>query len=334
MLEEKSMKKVCFCIPYFGQWPAWIDLFIRSCSYNQCVDFLILHDRELPVKSIPSNIILKKFSIEQFKLCAENLLGFKLKNFIDNHKVCDFKPFYGLMFKSHLKDYEYWGYCDVDVMFGDLSKVINPTFLHEVDVFSAHESKIVGHFTILKNVDTVNNLCFQIDGYRERFWEPHITFMDEGSFAIVLYNNPHIKWKKVNPIKEGLKQEFMDHNITYRYDGSVADFDSHLTNYTVWQNGRVFFSVDKIKVEILYVHFMGLKKEIFWRNLDQVLEDNTCYFSAIGVDNQLFDQRKLQYKTLKIMIRINLYLRQLLGKIVGAKLRRKIGLFIKKMKEK
>lgn len=36
--------------------------------------------------------------------------------------MCDYKPTYGLAFKKWLGKYDFWGYCDFDLLLGNLRK--------------------------------------------------------------------------------------------------------------------------------------------------------------------------------------------------------------------
>ena len=40
--------------------------------------------------------------------------------------VCDFKPLYGHIFSTHIKDYPFWAYGDVDGVFG-YTELFNPS---------------------------------------------------------------------------------------------------------------------------------------------------------------------------------------------------------------
>ena len=35
-------------------------------------------------------------------------------------KLCDYKPAYGLIFEDELIGYDYWGFCDTDILLGDI----------------------------------------------------------------------------------------------------------------------------------------------------------------------------------------------------------------------
>ena len=49
------MYKKVIILPYFGDFPKYIDLFIKSCEYNQDYDFLIISDNEMLIE-LPKNI--------------------------------------------------------------------------------------------------------------------------------------------------------------------------------------------------------------------------------------------------------------------------------------
>ena len=61
------------------------------------------------------------------------------------YKIVDYKPLYGCIFHEYLKDYSHWGYCDSDVIFGDLSKYLTDERLNTYDRIYQH-----GHLCIYK----------------------------------------------------------------------------------------------------------------------------------------------------------------------------------------
>lgn len=36
--------KVCFVVPYFGKFPSYFDLFLKSCKYNEDFNWIIFTD--------------------------------------------------------------------------------------------------------------------------------------------------------------------------------------------------------------------------------------------------------------------------------------------------
>ena len=58
---------------------------------------------------------------------------------------------YGCIFKDFLSDYSHWGYCDSDVIFGDLKSFLTEDKLNNYDRIYQH-----GHMCIYKNSDEIN----------------------------------------------------------------------------------------------------------------------------------------------------------------------------------
>jgi len=60
-------------------------------------------------------------------------LGFEV-DIESEYKLCDFKPAYGLIFSEHFKDYDFWGYCDIDIIFGNIRAYMTDVLLNEYDI--------------------------------------------------------------------------------------------------------------------------------------------------------------------------------------------------------
>ena len=103
-----------------GKYPWYFPYFLHSCRYNPTVDFLIFTDNYDPNLEIPSNVKMIPYSIDLFKADAAKTLGFEVA-VSSGYKLCDFKPAYGTIFSDCIKDYDFWGYCDMDMIFGNVS---------------------------------------------------------------------------------------------------------------------------------------------------------------------------------------------------------------------
>ena len=102
-----------------GKFPWYFPYFLHSCRYNPTVDFLILTDNNDPSFELPTNVKIIPYSLGQFKTDAAKALGFDVA--VESYyKLCDFKPAYGTVFADYIKEYDFWGYCDVDVIFGNI----------------------------------------------------------------------------------------------------------------------------------------------------------------------------------------------------------------------
>ena len=53
------------------------------------------------------------------------------------YKLCDYKPAYGEIFAPELSGYDFWGYGDMDLVFGDLRAYFTEDKLRKYDKFYA-----------------------------------------------------------------------------------------------------------------------------------------------------------------------------------------------------
>lgn len=157
--------KIALIIPYFGKFPVWFDLYLYSCSKNPQVDFLFFTDCELPER-IYNNTIFHEIDFESYcKRVSECLsIEFHPK---DPYKLCDLKPFYGIIHQPELRDYDFWGFGDIDLIYGDLDIIVNQRNLEKYDVITALSDRVAGHFTIVRKQSRYTNLCKEIPRYKE-----------------------------------------------------------------------------------------------------------------------------------------------------------------------
>jgi hypothetical protein len=213
----------------------------------------------------------------------EKVTGIRLTA-ISGHKLCDFRPFFGLAFEDILKGHDFWGYCDLDMMFGDLGKLFTDDFLNALDVFSAHNSQLIGHFTILRNVEAVNRLGFQIESWRTLCLEPFTRALDEIRFSSVLEKNKFIRWQRPDSLAAELKRPFARFGITFGFFGQTAYLPPGEAPVVRWKEGQAhYLGAGGVTTEVLYVHFMGTKHWwhwLFWGKNSPSRPEH--YFSRIG----------------------------------------------------
>lgn len=72
------------------------------------------------------------------------------------YKLCDYKVMTGYLFNDYLKDYDYWGYSDADMLFGDIRKFLPDNKLEQYDKIGH-----LGHFTLYRNTEEINTLFYE-----------------------------------------------------------------------------------------------------------------------------------------------------------------------------
>lgn len=143
--------KIRMIILYFGSFPNYFQFFLDSCRKNKEIEWLIFTDNKMNY-DYPNNVKTESFSFDEMKEYIRNKFDFDIN--IDNvHKLCEYKPAFGYLFEDWLVGYDYWGYCDIDVIYGNILKFL-PENLEQYDKIYT-----LGHFTIMKN-DRVRNRLF------------------------------------------------------------------------------------------------------------------------------------------------------------------------------
>lgn len=170
------MKKCVFILPYFGNYPNYFQLFINSCGKNESFDWFIFTDCNQQL-TVPTNVHIFKTSLQEINKRANEKFGFEV-SMSNPYKLCDYKPAYGFIFEDLISEYEYWGHCDCDLIFGNLEKLLLPLLNEHYDKLFA-----AGHLTIYKN-DTLNNrvfmsLCNGVELYKRVYNSDKIFVFDE-----------------------------------------------------------------------------------------------------------------------------------------------------------
>ena len=149
------MKKIGVIIPFFGKWPEWFDYFLHSCIHNPTIDWIFPNDCELPGIAA-DNLKFIPYQLREFNKKASEILEFDIQ-LEHPYKICDFKPTYGEIFNELIKGYDFWGYGDLDLIYGDIRSFYTEQLLERYDILSNHEEFITGHFCLLRN-NTENSL--------------------------------------------------------------------------------------------------------------------------------------------------------------------------------
>ncbi len=202
-----GQSSVCFIIPWYGEYPWWMGYFLKSVESNPDYNWLLISDK-LPENKLPSNIIFVEYSLGTLEALIFQKTG--LKPTIKNpYKLCDFKPAYGAIFSDLIKEFNYWGYCDIDLVFGNISDFINPFLIDGFDVFSPDEEFFPGHFCLFRNSNKVNSLYNLANTVKEVFTSEKVFLFDEFLFSKGITCNQ-------SSIKRAVKNKLERHKFLLR----------------------------------------------------------------------------------------------------------------------
>lgn len=252
---DASNNMICVIGVYYGKFNNYFDLWLKSCQYNHKIDFLIFTDQHYS-KIVPNNVKFINIPFKEVKSRAENVL--KMKVSLERpYKLCDYKPIFGQIFADFISDYEYWGHCDFDLIFGDILSFMERYEYRRYDKFLP-----LGHLAFYKNTDAVNRY-FTLDGSRCGGYKT--VFTSDASFAFdENYGINSIMQKHNLPIFT--KRVFADITPIYkrfRISEFCAMDNKYAKNYKYqvfyWNNGKIFRVYENngmlYKEEFMYAHF-------------------------------------------------------------------------------
>ncbi len=278
------MNTIVILIPYFGKWPEWIDIYFYSCSRNTLIDWHFFTDCTMPTKHY-DNIYIHPVSFEAYCKQVSCMLQIDFSP-QSPYKLCDLRPFFGYIHSDLITGYDFWGFGDIDIVWGDIRRFYTDTLLSKYDVFSTHADRLSGHLSILRNNKKYTELAFSIDCWQKKLETQTHYGLDENDFSHLIYPaSRYIKkiyskiirrlfnWRdawviyySIMPIINYLlfiKQRGLyfkeQHTTPILYNDRLScKYDSDTWYY---KNGTVING--KTGNEHIYVHFMVYKKNSF-----------------------------------------------------------------------
>lgn len=262
------MKKVCFILPYFGKFPNYFQLFLNSCKYNSNYNWLIITDNN-DKYDYPENVKKILTSFGELKRTVQSKFDFTIC-LSAPYKLCDYKPAYGYLFEKYLKEFDYWGYCDLDIILGNLDHFLPKLLYKNYDkIFT------LGHFQLYKNTKDNNRIFMKMfDGqslYKKAFSTNRITVFDETRGDNLSINDIYLE-KKLKVYQEDLSFNIKVTPTKFtrvKYNYQKNSFDSLPTQgktMIIWCENGLFTCSDKknhlMYNEYLYIHLQQRRMKI------------------------------------------------------------------------
>lgn len=248
-------KSIAILTCWYGIYPWYFPYFVHSCRFNPTVDFIIITDNDEIIHNKPENIILIHRSLDELKINFEKKLGFSVS--IDfPYKLCDFKPAYGYLFPEVIKNYDFWGIGDVDVVYGDIRAFMNDLLLNEYDVISSRHDYITGSFCLFRNNEYINSLFMKSKDYKKVFTSSDNFCFDECNYQFkelaegqsILELDNHIESMTLvvkREEKENKLKAFFDFIVIEGFPGRI-----------MWSNGKIIY---KNQYEAMLYHLVRFK---------------------------------------------------------------------------
>lgn len=258
----RAPPSILFLIPYFGQWPFWMPFFIESCRANPDIDWLLLGDCGDPA-DLPANVRYRHVEFADYCAWISVRLGLEFKP-ASPYKLCDLKPALGYLHEQDVAGYDFWGFSDLDLIYGDLRAYFSEARLRRYKLLSTHERRISGHLCLLRNEPPLRELFWRIPDFRRRIQDQKNHALDEGGFSRIFL------WRKnfPRPLFEFLGlfnpwrrvAEFTEAFSTPNAGRPWLDGRMRFPANWYWRQGRLSNDLDKGR-EFPYLHFLSWKKE-------------------------------------------------------------------------
>ena len=254
------MKRIAIVICWFGPLPVIFPLWCKSCAANPTVDWLLFTDQEPP--SVPDNVHVHRMSFAEIGELARRKLDFPELSLEKPYKLCDYKVMYGVIFDDWLKGYDFWGYCDLDMVFGDLRGFFSDEMLDRYDKLLS-----CGHLSLYRNTPEVNSR-FRLPGSKysaEEVMRSHWNYaFDEwrGIFRIYRHHNfpmyEEVPYADISWVHERFS---LARRSSTKYNAPAPDYDHQVFYY---EDGKIYraYVGEKGQVcrdQFLYIHLVKRK---------------------------------------------------------------------------
>ncbi|MCI8635369.1 MAG: hypothetical protein HFJ05_07190 [Eubacterium sp.] len=246
--------KIAVIATWFGKLPSYFYMWLKSAEQNKMIDFLIFSDQE--INSHSENIYYYKTTMK------EELQRYSIKinrtiSIDDAYKFCDCRLFFGLFYEDFLKKYDFWGYCDIDLAFGDIRKFITNEVLDIYDRIYQY-----GHLSLYRNNDKMKYI-FELPG---SIYSLDEVFEGKAKTTIEEYFGVN-RICKINKIRCYTKIDYADLVPFYpkRLNLSIPR-KNYMHQIFLWEDGRayrLYYSEKQIKKEeLVYIHWQKRKPQL------------------------------------------------------------------------
>lgn len=260
-------------VTYFGPRPAYLPLVLKSMAANPDIDWLFFTEK--PIRDAPLNVDVRICEFDE--IAARIKSNFEFDICIDDpYKMCDFRPAFGEIFAAELAGYDFWGHCDVDVLFGRIRDHLPPA------AFEADKILFQGNFALYRNTAEAARWYRHEVGrvsYRDSFTTAAATHFDE--------------WAGIYYIVVDLNVRYWQRNVIFdlsffRYCTRAEDARGRGARRYAWEDGEVaeyrIEGGEVVRRTALLVHF---QKRTMRAPGPDVLDSDRWWITANGFTPQM-----------------------------------------------
>lgn len=223
-------------VPYFGRWPAWMPAFLRTCAGNPDVQWVFFTDCEPPPAS-PPNVRYEPITLAEMNLRATERLGMPVRKQL--YSQSDLRPAFGEIFAEFTRGFDFWGHCDIDVLWGRIRHFITDEILGAHDIVTSRRHAVAGHFALFRNNDAVNTFHRAIPDEARMLADETFYCIDESKISRYLRG---LLAENRSPVRVYWPEELVADRLELR----------RRRHGWHWRDGRL---LDREENERIYLHF-------------------------------------------------------------------------------
>jgi GR25 family glycosyltransferase involved in LPS biosynthesis len=210
-------KKLILITVWFGKLPEYFDLWLYTLK-DMNYDVLFVTDQK--INNIPNNVKYLNLTMKQFNNHLNKKTGYDV-NIKSVAKLVDVKPLFGFLFNEFINNYEYWGWTDVDMLMGDITKILYDD--PDCDIYS-NGNMSFGPLMMFKK--KLIDIYKYIEHYEDILNDSYICKVDESWWFIQNEKTKHLSIYKDEKT-----------NVKYYSGKNICDFaQSKKINILKWEN--------------------------------------------------------------------------------------------------
>lgn len=272
MDSDNSKPQIAIIIPYFGKWPVYLGAFLDTAAKQRSIDFHFITDLDASFGKVPPNVFIHRQSIVDMYAFASVKINLNIQS-QSFRKLCDLKPAYGLIFEDIIDSYDFWGYGDIDLIYGRLDFFLAP-LLASYDIISFREEWLSGSFCIFRVNNETKTLFMKSSRWKEYLLtDRHIAFDENcGIYAQTANKGPDalLEFGALESFSQIVRQEELKGKFRVYRKKIIAE-SIPVGCYLECAGGRIH---DNTGVEHAYYHYITEKRSAGfsyprWRTLPE-----------------------------------------------------------------
>jgi hypothetical protein len=186
---EFKMKKV-FLQTQFGRPHEWTEKYFENFRMLEKLGWYLKVFTPNNWKS-RGNIEIVPMDLDGFNRLIREETGVTIANTLTSDGVptklvSDYYPAYGAIFSRYIRDFDFWGHTNWDMVYGRLDHYLPDGLLDQAEIWSDDRNNINGIFTIYRNNNKINSLYQEVPDWRDHFASFDARQFDEVLFTLAV----------------------------------------------------------------------------------------------------------------------------------------------------